>query len=404
MGAWDFVIGILVGIVLACVNFVVQTSRISAIRVTYTGEVAGSTVRRNALQRHFLREVGQQTHVTKLAGFLFFGTIVSVENRIRALLDEDAFSKRPIRFLVVDLGHVTGIDFSAAEAFTRMNRVLATKHVTMIMCGVSRDGGEIGEALRSVGFWDEGEEVETFVDLNSALEYCENQLLKAFYSRRDALVQRSAGPQLLGKPICPRYFRPEEHSLIATADIPKAGGIDFSFDTSFSSPRRHHLQRAASTALNDQDALAPSKWQNFQQPLPLILQTFQGLTDKNEDFWFRACPYFERSEFPAGTILYRRGDAADGCYLLEDGILRAEYDLPQGKYYESIVAGTTCGELPFFSETNRTATVAAERDCLAWLLDEERWEKLRKEQPDVAQELLRISLKLTSERMSAITS
>ena len=71
----------------------------------------------------------------------------------------------------------------------------------------------------------------------------------------------------------------------------------------------------------------------FKQPLPLILQTFQDLTDKNEDFWHRACPFFKRKEFVAGTTLYKRGD-----------------------------------------------------------------------QPDVAQELLRISLKLTSERLSAITS
>ena len=198
MGAYDFVVGILVGIVLACVGYVVQTSRVSAIRATYTGEVAGSTVRRHPLQRRFLREVGQQTHVAKLAGFLFFGTIVSVENRIRALIDDDAFSKRPIRFLIIDLVHVTGIDFSAAEAFTRMHRVLAAKHVQMIICGVSRDEGDIAEALRLVGFWDESKEVETFVDLNSALEYCENQLLRAFYSRRDALVQRSVGAQLLG--------------------------------------------------------------------------------------------------------------------------------------------------------------------------------------------------------------
>ena len=89
---------------------------------------------------------------------------------------------------------------------------------------------------------------------------------------------------------------------------------------------------------------------------------------------------------------------------MEDGILRAEYDQPQVRYYESIVAGTTCGELPFFSATRRTASVLAERDSVAWQLDNEKWEELQKKEPDVAQELLRISLKLTSERMSSITS
>ena len=105
-----------------------------------------------------------------------------------------------------------------------------------------------------------------------------------------------------------------------------------------------------------------------------------------------------------GTILYHRGETAKGFYLLEDGILRADYELPQGRYFESIVAGTTCGELPFFSETDRTATVQAERDCVTWLMDRQMWEELQRAEPDVAQELLRISLKLTSERMSAITS
>jgi SulP family sulfate permease len=68
------------------------------------------------------------------------------------------------------------------------------------------------------------------------------------------------------------------------------------------------------------------------------------------------------------------------------------------------VAGTTCGELPFFSETNRTATCVVERGCVVWWMDEERWKRLQREEPDVAQELLRISLKLTSERLSVITS
>jgi SulP family sulfate permease len=72
-------------------------------------------------QYRYLRHVRTQIHVTKLAGFLFFGTIVSVENSIRALVDGEAFYERPIRFLVFDLWHVIGFDYSAAEAFSRLN-------------------------------------------------------------------------------------------------------------------------------------------------------------------------------------------------------------------------------------------------------------------------------------------
>ena len=175
-------------------------------------------------------------------------------------------------------------------------------------------------------------------------------------------------------------------------------------DAVYGSPRRDLLQEAAKATLQEHEVLLNSKWQSFAQPLPLILQTFQDLTDKDIDFWHRATPYFSRREFQAGQLLYRRGDEPDGFYLLEQGMLRAEYDFEQGSFSESIVQGTTCGELPFFSGTNRTSTVIAEKDCVAWLLTKEKWQELERELPDVANELLKIGLRLTSERMAAITS
>ncbi|KAI9644648.1 hypothetical protein NHQ30_006672 [Ciborinia camelliae] len=390
MGIYDFVAGIFLGIGLAFVSLVFQTSRIPAVRASYSGEIAGSTVRRNATQSRYLRDVGQQIHVTKLAGYLFFGTIVSVEERIRALVEDEAFTERPIRFLIFDLYHVTGIDYSAAEAFLRLNRIFSKKGVTLSLSGIDPEG-PLGNHLRSVGLGqgqviEDGNEVTLFQDLNSALESCENELLKTLYASQQARASRNASADHL--------------------EVPdgRGRGRSFSnFDTQFSSPRRNQLFQMATNAL-EQTTLSDTKYSNFKEPLRLILQTFQGLTDKNEDFWFRAIPFFTRKEYLAGTTLYRRGEPAKGFYLLEEGILRADYKLPQGRYFESIVAGTTCGELPFFSETDRTATVVAERHCVAWLMNKGDWELLQEKEKEVAQELLRIGLKLTSERMSAITS
>lgn len=382
MGAYDFVMGIFAGIMLAFVSLVVQTSRVPAVRASYSGEIAGSTVRRNPTQSRYLHDVGQQIHVTKLAGYLFFGTIVSVEERIRGLIEDVAFLERPIRFLILDLWHVTGIDYSAAEAFSRLNRVLGKKGVTLLMSGVDADDS-LGLSLRAVGLGQDGTEVRLFADLNSALESCENDLLKTLYASKEARSSRHAPSKQLA---VPRKGRSPSHTI----------------DVQFSSPRRNLLHRVATTALDENPP--ESRYQNFKEPLRLILQTFHTLTDKNEDFWFRVLPFFVKKEYPIGTILYRRGEPAKGFYLVEDGILRADYELPQGRYFESIVAGTTCGELPFFSETDRTATVKAERDCTVWLLDRASWNRLQKSEPDVARELLRISLKLTTERMAAITS
>jgi len=174
-------------------------------------------------------------------------------------------------------------------------------------------------------------------------------------------------------------------------------------DTMFSSPRRNHLTTAAATTLMETENV-PAKWSSLAQPLPILLQAFKDVTTKDMDFWHRAAPYFTRKTIPQGTILYHRGDSPDAFYLLEDGIFRAEHEVEQGRYTESIVAGTTCGELPFFAESSRTATVVAETECVAWMLDKESWCKMESEEPEVATELLKVSLKLTSERMDSITS
>ena len=192
MGAWDFVIGILVGILLACVSFVLQTSQISAIRGSLPGGVASSTVRRHPIHHRFLQEAGQQIHVMKLAGYLFFGTIVGVEKQIRALL-LDKSQNRPIRFLVLDLYNVDGVDYSATEAFTRIRRLLGEDNVHLIICGITMDG-DIGKGLRNAGLFDTADGVIYFETLNSALEDCENELLKTLYEQRDALSESESTP------------------------------------------------------------------------------------------------------------------------------------------------------------------------------------------------------------------
>lgn len=184
MGAYDFVAGILVGILLACVTFVVQTSRKSPIRATYTGEVARSTVRRHPFQQRFLKKVGPQIFVFKLAGFMFFGTIADVERRIKDLLHDQNFSQRPIRFLIVDLTYVRGLDFSAAEAFTRLQRLMVKKNVNLVLSGVDWNG-DVGKGLKGVGIWGDDDQAHVFGDLNSALEWCENEFLRAYYTQRE---------------------------------------------------------------------------------------------------------------------------------------------------------------------------------------------------------------------------
>ncbi|KAK5628026.1 hypothetical protein RRF57_003742 [Xylaria bambusicola] len=384
MGIYDFVVGIFVGMILAFVSAIFHASQVSAIRAIYTGEQVGSMVRRNPSQHHYLKKVGSQTFVIKLAGFLFFGTIVGVEEKIRELIADDAFERRPISYMILDLRHVTGIDFSAAEGFKTISRLLHGKGVNLIISGKEAENS-VGLDLQAVGLGSDDINVKFMPDLNSALESSENEQLKTFYASQEAL----------------RITRPSPSKNL---DVPSNNAVTPAFEFLSQSPRRHHLHEAARNVLTQQEIRRTTRWQSISEPLRLMLQVFHNVSKQNEDFWFRAKPYFSRKEYAAGTVLYQRGETADGFYLLERGELHAEYETPQGYLSEPIVQGTTCGELPFFSETTRTATVRAIKDCVVWVMDTDSWNRLQDEEKDVAQELLRVSLKLTTERMNAMTN
>jgi SulP family sulfate permease len=88
MGFIGFTEGIMIGIILACVFFVVMYARKPVVRSLYTGSQLRSTVHRLYRQQKFLDQVGGQICVTKLQGFIFFGTV----NQCMKILELTPFS------------------------------------------------------------------------------------------------------------------------------------------------------------------------------------------------------------------------------------------------------------------------------------------------------------------------
>ncbi|ORY87148.1 sulfate transporter family-domain-containing protein [Protomyces lactucae-debilis] len=383
MGVFDFVLGIVVGIILACIFFVVQTSKKSPIRAHYSGASAMSTVRRPPVQQRYLRDAGHQVQVYKLSGYMFFGSVSSVEKIVREYVEERRFKSHPIRFLVLDLTLANGMDFSAAEAFTRMRRLLSTRDIHLVICGC-RAGGEIMSSLQGIGLLNEDSDVEIYDDLNSALEGCENKLLEAFYTLEEHMSPQTASSNELAVPQVNQSSLEMAHS-----------------------PRGALLSKAATNTLSKhkQNAGPPSKM-SFAAPLPLLLQVFQDSTDKREDFWHRVCPFFVREEVAGGKILWKEHTEATCFYVVESGMIRATYRLEAGLHVESITSGTVCGELPFLAGMPRTAQLVTVSDCVLWKLDKQGWDKMQ-QMPgglELALELQKIGLRLTSERLGAFLS
>ncbi|KAF8337345.1 uncharacterized protein EI90DRAFT_2910517 [Cantharellus anzutake] len=372
MTVYDFVSGVVFGIIVACISFVVQNSRGESIRTAFSGSTALSTVRRPSAHRRYLQEVGTQTCIMRLQGFLFFGTISNVEERCRAYLEAATWEKNPIRFLIIDLTLVSGLDLSAAEAFVRLHRLLEARRVQLVFCGQSTTSN-VAKALRAVNLW-QGK-TEVFATLNEALEWTENAYIKLWFNSL-AHKQEDA----INVPINVRNRHLDVPSLLS--------------ESFTNSPRRIHV-RAAGLRIMETPAGTQEVPNHNEQPFSTIMKTFPTHTDLDDGFISRITPYFKPLIFEPGEVVFRQGDIADGLYLIESGILRATYIFGEHAdvVEESCVAGTLAGELTALAGEPRNATMVAERPSVLWKMENTALTRLEKEHPEDAKRFTKLVLK-----------
>ena len=112
IGSVGILPGIAVGIAAACAVFIVRYSRIDPVRRLSTGRDLRSRVDRTDEQLALLDHKADSVRVFQLHGYLFFGSLVSLEKQLRSeVLDSGA----PIEVVIVDFAQVTGIESSAYE-------------------------------------------------------------------------------------------------------------------------------------------------------------------------------------------------------------------------------------------------------------------------------------------------
>ncbi|KAL0573865.1 hypothetical protein V5O48_008082 [Marasmius crinis-equi] len=372
MTVWDFVIGVLFGIVVSCFFFVVQNSQRRSIRSIHTGETAMSTVRRPSSQRAYIKEVSKQTTILRMQGFLFFGTITYVEEAIRNVVEGHLYSN-PVRFLVLDMTFVAGLDMSSAEAFVRVHRMLRDKGITMVFCGFKGES-EIGRALSNVDVLG-AEGVELFETFGDAIEWTENCYLRAWYRSQKELVLPYALP---GRQDADTTLSPSSVSSTSVAG----------------SPRRSHLNDVGFRTIAN-DIPPPSTAGDHPEPYNTLIKVFSSFGEFNSDHLLALVPYLRRISLPEGHVLWKQGDVSDGLYIVESGVLRASYQFSthSASVEESMVSGTLAGELSTLSGLERNATVWVERDAVVWKLGTEELKRLEHENPTLEKMVLRMVVK-----------
>ena len=89
-------------------------------------------------------------------------------------------------------------------------------------------------------------------------------------------------------------------------------------------------------------------------------------------------------------VLFQAGDVADGCYRLEQGLLKVSITSPQGdeRILTILGPGSIVGELAIIDGLPRSATVIAIRDCKLSFISREAFLTCLREYPEIYSDLV----------------
>lgn len=391
---FDFVMGIIVGLIIACFHFLVNSANLPSIQDEYDGTQLQSTVNRNAYQTELLNKVGDQIYILKLQNLLFFGTILSIEEKINIMLDREEKS-RIIKYLILDFKNIKTdqIDYSAAEGFNRIKRFVSSKNITLIISSI-KETDTIYKVFNKVGLL---EDVELFNDLNSALEWCENKYLYHYkLLKNQQLAKLNVDKKEMSMP----------NIKVNNKDI--KGSLNIASSPMFANtPRNDMFYKAAKNVINTEtevgknlyqainknksgtsDLLQKNDHQSTNYCLSLFLQSFKTfIEEKDFDKWSPISAYFKKVTVNPHEII-----SNDNCVILvESGLIKISYSVTENttkteSVYETLAKKSAYGKItnnyykiaPEFNDT-----VYAETESDIWILDHEKLNLLKKQNADL---------------------
>jgi SulP family sulfate permease len=170
---YGYLVGVLAGVIAACVLFTINYARLGAVRRHATRREFESHVDRSVEASEHLRMAGEAIQIYWLSGYIFFGSSEGLFERIRR--DVEALPRLRVAYVVLDFTMVAGADSSALASLTKLRNFCDRNGVTLVFCGMSRAnqamielGGLVGRKARH----------KVFVDLNHGLAWCEDRVVE----------------------------------------------------------------------------------------------------------------------------------------------------------------------------------------------------------------------------------
>jgi SulP family sulfate permease len=164
-----FLAGVVAGLVVATVLFVVRYSHIEVVKHALTAAEYRSNVERAPASARFLESEGDSVVILLLQGFIFFGTGDQIIGRVRDRIETDD----PLRFLVVDLNMVTGIDSSALMVFERLCMMGEEHGFVIVLTDLEEpESSQLDDLIRRFE-----DRIRVEPDLDRGVAWCEDRIL-----------------------------------------------------------------------------------------------------------------------------------------------------------------------------------------------------------------------------------
>lgn len=178
VGAFGFLPGVAFGLVMAAAVFVIKYSQLPVTRQESDPSALASTIRRSIPEQHILHAHAGSIRVLHIAGFLFFGSANTLNRTVSQYLHPQKGTQPA--YIILDFSEVDGFDSSALNCLLRMvQRCIGAGIIPLF---AAAPGGLAHQMRRTAP--DDVEKLQFLTSLDSALEWCEDDILARFESTK----------------------------------------------------------------------------------------------------------------------------------------------------------------------------------------------------------------------------
>jgi len=173
IGTVGFLEGVITGLLMSVVLFVVSYSKVEIIKHELTGKTFHSNVERSESLKKIIDDSGDQTLILPLQGFIFFGSANRLLERIKLHLQSQ--NENNLKYLVFDFKQVTGVDSSTINSFNKLRILAELDNFQVLFCNLTP---QIISQFEAEGlFADSMDLFLKFDDLDHGMEWCEEQII-----------------------------------------------------------------------------------------------------------------------------------------------------------------------------------------------------------------------------------